>query len=125
MGSRQYNQVYLQDFEGDENFHLWAIDTVTEKGDQEAEARDLTPGENVKASNLITNKRFKDEILVAKINESEKMVQATLGASEGEGLGNRFIPTIQQCDAIVYVVILMMTMLYMLMVWLILFVMQN
>ena len=28
-------------------------------------AKDLTPGENVKASNLITNKRFPDEILVA------------------------------------------------------------
>lgn len=51
---------FLQDFEGDENFHLWAIDaTSTDK----AEARDLTPGENVKASNLIINKRFKDEIL--------------------------------------------------------------
>lgn len=53
--------LYLQDFEGDENFHLWAVDAETPG----AVARDLTPGENVKASNLITNKRFRDEILVA------------------------------------------------------------
>jgi len=53
--------LYLQDFEGDENFHLWAIDATAE-GQQEA--RDLTPGENVKAQNLIVNKRFKDELLV-------------------------------------------------------------
>jgi len=52
--------LYLQDFEGDENFHLWAVDG-TSSGN---EARDLTPGENVKASNLITNKRYKDELLV-------------------------------------------------------------
>mmetsp|Transcript_61093 Transcript_61093/g.68400 ORF Transcript_61093/g.68400 Transcript_61093/m.68400 type:complete len:694 (-) Transcript_61093:105-2186(-) len=69
-GIRQYSWAqdsetifFLQDFEGDENFHLWAIDaTVT---DDTAVAKDLTPGENVKASNLITNKRFPDEILVA------------------------------------------------------------
>mmetsp|Transcript_2328 Transcript_2328/g.3033 ORF Transcript_2328/g.3033 Transcript_2328/m.3033 type:complete len:644 (-) Transcript_2328:31-1962(-) len=67
-GIRQYNWaqdgktiIYLQDFEGDENFHLWAIDAVDEGG----AARDLTPGENVKASNLITNKRYPGEILVS------------------------------------------------------------
>jgi len=53
--------LFLQDFEGDENFHLWAVDATTTES---TEARDLTPGENVKASNLITNKRFRDEILV-------------------------------------------------------------
>jgi dipeptidyl aminopeptidase/acylaminoacyl peptidase len=52
--------LYLQDFEGDENFHLWAIDVE----DPLAKARDLTPGENVKASNIMTNKRFPEEILV-------------------------------------------------------------
>lgn len=52
--------LYLQDFEGDENFHLWAIDATS----TEATAVDLTPGKNVKASNLITNKRYPDEILV-------------------------------------------------------------
>jgi len=50
----------LQDFEGDENFHLWAIDVEKEND----VARDLTPGKDVKASNLITNKRFKDELMV-------------------------------------------------------------
>ena len=59
--------LYLQDFEGDENFHLWAVDATSLV---ETEPRDLTPGENVKASNLITNKRSKDEILVA-TNERE------------------------------------------------------
>ena len=52
--------LYLQDFEGDENFHLWATDAETAEG----EAKDLTPGKDAKASNLITNKRFPDEILV-------------------------------------------------------------
>ena len=68
-GIRQYSWapdgktiLYLQDFEGDENFHLWSIDATSSDG---ATARDLTPGENVKASNLITNKRFPDKILVA------------------------------------------------------------
>jgi len=67
-GIRQYQWapdsetiLYLQDFEGDENFHLWAIDAT----DSDAVAKDLTPGKDVKASNLITNKRFPDEILVA------------------------------------------------------------
>jgi dipeptidyl aminopeptidase/acylaminoacyl peptidase len=70
-GIRQYSWapdsetiLYLQDFEGDENFHLWTIDATETAGDN-AVAKDLTPGENVKASNLITNKRFPDEILVA------------------------------------------------------------
>ena len=68
-GIRQYQWapdgetiLFLQDFEGDENFHLWAIEI---DGGDDAEARDLTPGENVKASNLITNKRFPNEILVS------------------------------------------------------------
>lgn len=51
--------LYMQDKEGNDNFHLWAIDV--ESGE---EARDLTPGENVKASSLMTNKRFPDEILI-------------------------------------------------------------
>jgi len=52
--------LYLQDFEGDENFHLWAINATSEDV-----ARDLTPGKDVKVSNLMTNKRFKNELLVA------------------------------------------------------------
>ena len=67
-GIRQYQWapdsetiLFLQDFEGDENFHLWSIDATT----PDAVAKDLTPGKDVKASNLITNKRFPDEILIA------------------------------------------------------------
>jgi len=66
-GIRQYfwaqdseTLLYMQDFEGDENFHLWGIDATSEK----AEARDLTPGENIKASSVITNKRYPNELLV-------------------------------------------------------------
>eukprot|EP00549_Striatella_unipunctata_P018631 CAMPEP_0118679284 /NCGR_PEP_ID=MMETSP0800-20121206/3704_1 /TAXON_ID=210618 ORGANISM="Striatella unipunctata, Strain CCMP2910" /NCGR_SAMPLE_ID=MMETSP0800 /ASSEMBLY_ACC=CAM_ASM_000638 /LENGTH=649 /DNA_ID=CAMNT_0006575265 /DNA_START=83 /DNA_END=2032 /DNA_ORIENTATION=- len=55
--------LFKQDFEGDENFHLWAIDATAT--DTTAEARDLTPGKNVKASTVITNKRFPDELLVS------------------------------------------------------------
>ena len=49
-----------------------------------------------------------------KINNSRKVVPTTLefvdvaglvkGASAGEGLGNQFLATIRQCDAIVHVV---------------------
>jgi GTP-binding protein YchF len=51
---------------------------------------------------------------LGEINKSEKVVPATLefvdvaglvkGASAGEGLGNQFLGTIRQCDAIVHVV---------------------
>ncbi len=68
-GIRQYRWapdgetiLYLQDFEGDENFHLWSIDAINNGNSKEA--RDLTPGDNVKASNLIVNKRFLDEVLI-------------------------------------------------------------
>mmetsp|Transcript_13109 Transcript_13109/g.18369 ORF Transcript_13109/g.18369 Transcript_13109/m.18369 type:complete len:416 (+) Transcript_13109:95-1342(+) len=52
--------------------------------------------------------------VLEKINDSAKVVPATLefvdvaglvkGASAGEGLGNQFLSTIRQCDAIVHVV---------------------
>lgn len=52
--------------------------------------------------------------VLEKINESAKVVPTTLefvdvaglvkGASDGEGLGNQFLATIRQCDAIVHVV---------------------
>ena len=57
--------LYLQDREGDENFHLWSIDVVTAMNNETGtEPLDLTPGDGVKASNIITNKRYPDEILV-------------------------------------------------------------
>ncbi|KAL3935882.1 MAG: hypothetical protein SGBAC_008691 [Bacillariaceae sp.] len=61
--------LYMQDKEGDENFHLWAINVEASSGE---EARDLTPGENVKASSLMTNKRFPDEILIGTNARDEK-----------------------------------------------------
>ena len=60
--------LYLQDFEGDENFHLWAVDITT----PDQEARDLTPGENVKASSVMTNKRYPNEILVGTNQRNSK-----------------------------------------------------
>lgn len=45
--------LYMQDDGGDENFHLWKIETS-----EGAVAVDLTPFKGAKAQNLITNKRF-------------------------------------------------------------------
>lgn len=52
--------------------------------------------------------------VLAKINESEKVIPAVVevvdvaglvaGASDGEGLGNKFLANIRECDAIVHVV---------------------
>lgn len=52
--------------------------------------------------------------VLSKLNKSEKTVPATLefvdvaglikGASDGEGLGNQFLASIRQCDAVVHVV---------------------
>ena len=61
--------LYMQDFEGDENFHLWAVDISVEN----STARDLTPGENVKASRIMTNKRYPGEILVGTNQRNQKM----------------------------------------------------
>lgn len=60
--------LYMQDREGDENFHLWAVDVT----DRSSAARDLTPGDVVKAQNVITNKRYPDELLVATNARDEK-----------------------------------------------------
>ena len=62
--------VAPKDRDGDENHHLWAIDaTAAAAADAAAEgraaARDLTPFDGVKAQNLMTNKRFPDQLLVA------------------------------------------------------------
>lgn len=52
--------LYLQDNGGDENFHVYGVDAT----DPSSVARDLTPFEGVKAQNMITNKRFPDQMLV-------------------------------------------------------------
>jgi len=53
--------LYNQDEGGDENFHLFAIDATTPG----AKAIDLTPFKGAKAQNVITNKRYPDQLLVA------------------------------------------------------------
>lgn len=51
---------FLLDKMGRENYHLWAIDAITPG----AMAKDLTPGDDIKASHLMTNKHHVDEVLV-------------------------------------------------------------
>lgn len=73
--SDMYAILYLQDKNGDENFHLYCICFTEENWFSSVDAssssssfplpRDLTPGRNVKASTLITNKRFPNQLLVA------------------------------------------------------------
>lgn len=50
--------LYLQDSDGDENFHLYAVDITTRK------ARDLTPFGGAKAINIQTSPRRPDEVLI-------------------------------------------------------------
>jgi dipeptidyl aminopeptidase/acylaminoacyl peptidase len=50
--------LYLQDSDGDENWHVYAVDLATK------EVRDLTPFSGVKAQNLLTSPERPDEILV-------------------------------------------------------------
>jgi dipeptidyl aminopeptidase/acylaminoacyl peptidase len=50
--------IYAQDAAGNENFHLYAVDLVTN------EERDLTPYENVQARLVAMDQSFPDEILV-------------------------------------------------------------
>mmetsp|Transcript_53638 Transcript_53638/g.130657 ORF Transcript_53638/g.130657 Transcript_53638/m.130657 type:complete len:692 (+) Transcript_53638:175-2250(+) len=61
--------LYLQDHEGDENFHLYMCDVT----DPNSKARDLTPGENVKASSVMTNKRYPNEIKVGTNQRDSKV----------------------------------------------------
>jgi len=72
-----YSILYLQDKEGDENFHLFCVtlpdellSSIFDDDDENKDfipppAHDLTPGEKVKVSSLITNKRYPKELLVA------------------------------------------------------------
>ena len=65
---------YMQDIDGNEDFHLYAVDVTqpsTEAG--VPHARDLTPGDNVKAQNIITNYRYPDEILVGTNERNQKV----------------------------------------------------
>jgi dipeptidyl aminopeptidase/acylaminoacyl peptidase len=57
--------LFMNDFDGDENFHLFAVDALGDDDDGTIPTpRDLTPGKDVKAQNIITNYRYPNEILV-------------------------------------------------------------
>src|SRR5258708_26209944 len=65
-GIRQYtwaydgdHLLYLQDKDGDENWHVWAVNLKSE------EIRDMTPLPNVQAQLVAIDPGFPDEILVA------------------------------------------------------------
>ena len=67
---------YMQDTAGDENFHLYAVDITQQSSSEDTgipPARDLTPGENVKAQNIITNYRYPNEILVGTNERNAKV----------------------------------------------------
>ena len=49
---------YLQDLNGDENWHVYSVDLETKV------VRDLTPFQGVRASNIMTDKKFPDQMLV-------------------------------------------------------------
>jgi dipeptidyl aminopeptidase/acylaminoacyl peptidase len=50
--------AYIQDLDGDENFHLYLVDLQTKV------VRDLTPFQGIRAQNFILNKKFPDQALV-------------------------------------------------------------
>ncbi len=51
--------LYLQDRDGDENWHLYAVNPATNA------IRDLTPFEGVRVEDVITDRNFPDQVLVA------------------------------------------------------------
>lgn len=67
--------LYVQDKGGDENFHLYAVDpTATPKaGASVPEARDLTPGEKLRAQILALPKRTPDTVMVG-LNDRDPQV---------------------------------------------------
>jgi len=68
---------YMQDDDGDENFHLFAVDNATTSTSEDdgiiPKARDLTPGKDVKAQNIFTNYRYPDQILVGTNQRNPKV----------------------------------------------------
>ncbi|MFW6258262.1 MAG: alpha/beta fold hydrolase [Halochromatium sp.] len=53
--------LYVQDEDGDENWHLYAVALA---GEEAQEARDLTPFEGVRAQNLMTHPEHPNQVLV-------------------------------------------------------------
>src|SRR5215213_8765513 len=59
--------IYLQDNEGDENYHIYAVNVA------EGNVRDLTPYEGVRARPVGTHRDYPGELLVA-LNRRDKRV---------------------------------------------------
>jgi hypothetical protein len=95
----------MNDDDGDENFHLFAVDALSssslaEDGGDDVTVpmvRDLTPGKNVKAQNVITNHRYPDQILVG-TNERDSRVFDMYRVFHATG--EKFIDTINPGDVI-------------------------
>lgn len=100
--------LYMNDNDGDENFHLFAIDALPSSNDDDATnnegdnssfppVRDLTPGENVKAQNIFTNYRYPDQILVGTNERDPKVFDMYRVFYK---TGEKFIDTINPGDVI-------------------------
>jgi dipeptidyl aminopeptidase/acylaminoacyl peptidase len=59
--------LYVQDRAGDENYHVFQVDL------DGGEARDLTPGEKLRAQIIALDHRFPDEILIAQNDRDESV----------------------------------------------------
>jgi dipeptidyl aminopeptidase/acylaminoacyl peptidase len=60
--------IYLQDSDGDENYHLFAVDLDT------GNVRDLTPWQGVRCDSVLSNCRFPDQLVVAiNLRDRKKM----------------------------------------------------
>lgn len=92
--------LYMNDSDGDENFHLFAVDissiattfinSITDNTDENSQSnidsasassttthpypvRDLTPGTNIKAQNIITNRYHPHQVLVGTNERNSKI----------------------------------------------------
>ncbi len=59
--------LYIQDVNGNENFHLYSVDLATN------DVKDLTPHEGVRASNLLVDRNHPEDVLVG-LNLRDKKV---------------------------------------------------
>src|SRR5262249_5424971 len=60
--------VYSQDNDGDENFHVYAVNVKTDK------VRDLTPYKGVRAQPLDTDRKFPDELLIEMNKDNPRLM---------------------------------------------------
>ncbi|MDE2290507.1 MAG: S9 family peptidase [Elusimicrobia bacterium] len=76
--------VYLQDKDGDENWHLYQVDVTT------GAVRDLTPFEGAQAHPLATDPKFPHEVLVS-ANDRDKRVHDVLRVDLRDGSFKRVV----------------------------------